>query len=68
MPRCCRLNMRLPAGLQSPQWDRMEHCSRAYHSGTGFLNVNDAMGSGGLQHALTARDSIGVSYYYSAFH
>ncbi|MGH9404125.1 MAG: hypothetical protein ACRD2P_18735 [Terriglobia bacterium] len=36
--------------------------------GTGFLNENDAMGSGGLQHTLTARDSIGVSYYYSTFH
>ncbi|HEV2501237.1 MAG TPA: hypothetical protein VGY31_16820 [Terriglobia bacterium] len=35
---------------------------------TGFLNENDVMGSGGLQHALTPRDTIGVSYYYSTFH
>ncbi|MGH9345598.1 MAG: hypothetical protein ACRD19_17760 [Terriglobia bacterium] len=35
---------------------------------TGFINENDVLGSGGVQHALTARDSIGVSYYYSTFH
>lgn len=35
---------------------------------TGFLNENNALGSAGLQHALTARDTIGVSYYYSTFH
>lgn len=36
--------------------------------GTGFLNENDALGSIGLQRALTPRDTIGVSYYHSAVH
>ena len=35
---------------------------------SGFLNENDAMGSGGVQHSLNPRDTIGVSYYYTTFH
>ncbi|MGH9358385.1 MAG: hypothetical protein ACRD1O_04335, partial [Terriglobia bacterium] len=34
----------------------------------GFLSGNNAMGFAGIQHELTARDSLGVTYNYGTFH
>lgn len=36
--------------------------------GTGFINGNNIYGMAGLSHALTARDTIGVTYTYGTFH
>lgn len=38
------------------------------NSKSGFLNENEVMGSGGVQHSLTAKDTVGLSYYYAAFY
>jgi hypothetical protein len=41
---------------------------QAGNKSAGFLSENSVMGSGGLEHRLNRRDTVGVSYYYSAFH